>query len=50
MPADKRRENLIICAVGVIPVIWLALLIAPSVSGGLVEIIRQLGTALEHPF
>lgn len=50
MPADKRRENLIICAVGVIPVIWLALLTAPAVSGGLVEIIRQLGTALEHPF
>ncbi len=50
MPADKRRQNLIISAVGIIPVIWLALLTAPAVSGGLVEIIKHLSTAFENPF
>lgn len=50
MPADKRRQNLILCAIGVIPVIWLALLTAPAISGGLVEIIKYLSEAFEHPF
>jgi len=50
MPADKRRQNLILCAIGIIPVIWLALLTAPTISGGLVEIIKYLSEAFEHPF
>lgn len=50
MPADKRRQNLILCAIGVIPVIWLALLTAPAISGGLVEIIKYLSEAFENPF
>ena len=49
MPDNKRQQTLILCVVGVIPVIWLALLAAPAMSGGLVEIIRQLSTAIEHP-
>jgi len=50
MPDNKRQQTLILCVVGVIPVIWLALLAAPAMSGGFVEIIRQLSTAMEHPF
>jgi len=50
MPADKRKQNLIICAVGILPVIWLALIIAPAISGGLVGIIKHLSVAFEHPF
>ena len=50
MSADKRRERLILCALGLIPVIWLALLTAPAVSGGLFEIIRNLSSALDKPF
>jgi len=50
MTADKKRQNLILCVIGIIPVIWLALLTAPAVSGGLLEIIRHLGSALNNPF
>lgn len=50
MPADKRRQNLILCVIGIIPVIWLALLTAPAISGGLVKIIKYLSEAFEHPF
>jgi type IV secretion system protein VirD4 len=37
-------------ACGVIPVIWLALLLAPYVGGGLVGLVRNGGAALNHPF
>ena len=50
MTADKKRQNLILCVIGIIPVIWLALLTAPAVSGGLLEIIRHLGSVLNNPF
>ena len=35
---------------GIIPVIWLALMTAPYVGGGLVEIIRGLPVAMGNPF
>ncbi|MDL2289584.1 type IV secretory system conjugative DNA transfer family protein [Clostridia bacterium OttesenSCG-928-F22] len=46
---QDRKSALVLSAVGVIPVIWLALLIAPSISGGLAEIIGNLATALNDP-
>ena len=36
--------------IGLIPVIWIALLIAPSFSGGLVKIINDFPIALDNPF
>ena len=50
MKQDSFKSNLIIYAIGVIPVIWLALLIAPSLSGGLPEIMQNLTVAFENPF
>ena len=39
MKRDNDRQTAIILSiVGIVPVIWLALLIAPSISGGLPEI------------
>lgn len=40
----------IIYILGIIPVIWLALLIAPITNRGLVSIYNNLGKALENPF
>ena len=40
----------ILSACGILPVVWLALLTAPYVSGGLVEIIRGLPVAMGNPF
>lgn len=51
---DSLPNNLgaikILCVLGIIPVVWLALLIAPFVSGGLAEIVAQFPAAMENPF
>ncbi|HMM06891.1 MAG TPA: type IV secretory system conjugative DNA transfer family protein [Clostridiales bacterium] len=48
--ASDRQTILILSICGVIPVVWLALLIAPSVSGGLSEILQGLPPAMDDPF
>ena len=51
MNRDNERQSVIILSViGIIPVVWLALLIAPSVKGGLPEILPSLLTAFNTPF
>ena len=50
MKQDNRQAQLILCLFGTIPVIWLGLLIAPAVSGGLPEIITVFPTAINNPF
>lgn len=51
MTRDNDRQSAIILSViGVIPVVWLALLIAPSVSGGLPAILPKLSTVFNNPF
>lgn len=44
------KATLILSAIGIVPVVWLALLTAPYVSGGLVEILQNLTIALNNPF
>lgn len=51
MRQDKlSKTNLILYACGIIPVIWLGLLIAPYIQGGLVEIVKNFSTAINNPF
>ena len=51
MNRDSNKQSAIILAViGIIPVVWLGLLIAPSVKGGLPEILPSLLTAFNDPF
>ena len=47
---NNVKAGVIFSAIGIIPVVWLALLTAPYVSGGLVEIMRNLPTAINEPF
>lgn len=48
---DKfSKASLTLYACGTIPVIWIALLLAPYVDGGLVALIRYGGAALNNPF
>lgn len=48
---DKfSKVSLTLYACGTIPVIWIALLLAPYVDGGLVALIRYGGAALNDPF
>jgi len=44
------KESFILYALGVIPVVWIALLIAPTISCGLIEIIRNLSGVFDQPF
>jgi len=37
-------------AFGLIPAVWVALIVAPAVSGGLLEIIEYLPKAMDNPF
>ena len=50
MKQDDRQSAIILSAIGIIPVVWLALLIAPSVGGGLPEILSKLLTVFNNPF
>ena len=45
----KDNQNKIIFALGVIPVIWFSLLVAPIEDGGLMNIISKLPEALNNP-
>ena len=47
---DDQKTAVILAACGIIPVVWLALLTAPYVSGGIVEIMNGLTVAINNPF
>ena len=48
MPIRKSNDTLFYL-IGTIPVVWLALLLAQSLGGGLPELLRNLTAALEQP-
>lgn len=50
MKQDDKQAAVILSVIGIIPVIWIALLIAPSVDGGLPEILPKLMTVFNNPF
>ena len=56
MRPGNKRQALILAALGLIPVIWLGLIIAPSFAGGqglassLPSILQTLTAALNNPF
>ena len=51
MRQDKlSRTNIILYLCGIIPVVWLALLIAPYLSEGLPGLVANFGSAMNNPF
>lgn len=46
----KDKTNIILICFGGIIIIWLAVLIAPYISGGIVEIISKLPEKMNEPF
>ena len=50
MKQDDKRTAVILSLIGIIPVVWLALKIAPSVGGGLATILPELMSAFDDPF
>jgi len=48
---DKfSKGNFILYFLGVIPLIWIALLVAPALGGGLPDILKKLTVTLNEPF
>ncbi len=45
----STNNNILFYIVGIIPVVWIALLIAPYINGGLPEIIKEFPKAMENP-
>ena len=46
----EKQDQKILYLLGLIPVIWIALLIAPSIHGGLPTIIEDFPKTMENPF
>ena len=49
-PDKLSRQNCVLYVCGIVPVVWLALLAAPLLEGGLGTLLEGFGTALENPF
>ena len=48
---DKlSKQNVILYFLGIIPVVWLGLLIAPCLEDGLIGLVQQFGTIMQNPF
>ena len=50
MKNDDEQSSLILTVIGIIPVIWFALLVAPYLSSGLMGILDGVPEAMNHPF
>lgn len=50
MKNDDEQSSLILTVIGIIPVIWFALLVAPYLSSGLMGILEGVPEAMNHPF
>ena len=50
MKNDDEQSGLILALLGIIPVIWFALLVAPYLSSGLMGILEGVPEVMNHPF
>lgn len=50
MKEDDKKLLRVLYFIGIIPITWLALLLAPYIDGGLIEIIKNGSIALNQPF
>lgn len=50
MRGKFSRQKIILYCLGAVPVVWIALLIAPALSYGLPGLLRGIGSVFEHPF
>ena len=47
---ERKTGTAVFLAIGAVAVLWLSLLLAPCLGGGLPQMIPKLGDALSHPF
>jgi len=46
----NRKPPWVLCVLGIIPIVWAALLVAPALSGELPEMLENMAAALEQPW
>lgn len=44
------KQNIVLYLFGIIPVVWLGLLIAPCMKNGLMGLVENFGTVMQNPF
>ncbi len=49
MKQDNKKQDKILLILGIIPVIWLAIMIAPYINNGIVEIIKEFPKSIQNP-
>ena len=47
---QDKKTNYILYLIGIIPIIWIALLIAPNIDGGLFSILSNINNIFDNPF
>ena len=50
MEEDKKRQIIILSIIGIIPIIWIALLVAPYSNDGLISMIKNSNQIFNNPF
>ena len=50
MRQNNRKEKILLLLLGIIPAVWIGLLVAPYAKGGLPEILRNFGKIMNQPF
>ena len=50
MRNGEKQAAWIAAVFGIVPVVWIALLTAPYLTGGLPEVIQRFPDAINHPF
>ena len=46
----KKDHDRLLYILGSIPVVWISLLVAPSINGGLSKVIKEFSKIMENPF
>ena len=46
---DNTKANVVFYCFGIIPVVWIALLIASYIDGGLIEIVKEFANVMNKP-
>ena len=50
MKNDEMQAEIILSVIGIVPVVWLGLVLAPAMSSGLPAMVQALLKAFAHPF
>ena len=50
MVGDNKKTKIVCCILGIIPIIWFSLLVAPYMTNGILELINNFSNIINNPF